>query len=130
MRRVSASSTRPSGCSTWASLMAGDLGMGDPAGQRRGLQTRRPGAQTGGPGPAVTRGNEPKEGAMHRLMLAGAAVLALAPCLEASDKTRTCRALTEDGTTTIVEQTYELGKFEECLAAVKAKVAETKCTAG
>jgi hypothetical protein len=67
---------------------------------------------------------------MHRLMLAGAAILVLAPSLEAADKTRTCRALTEDGTSTIVEQTYELGKFDECLTAVKAKVAETKCAAG
>ena len=56
--------------------------------------------------------------------------LSLAPSLQAADKTRTCRALTEDGATTIVEQTYELGKFDQCLAAVKAKVAETKCTAG
>jgi hypothetical protein len=56
--------------------------------------------------------------------------LSLAPSLQAADKTRTCRALTEDGATTIVEQTYEGAKYLECVAAVKAKVVETKCTPG
>jgi hypothetical protein len=63
-------------------------------------------------------------------LVAAAAVLVVAPCLEAADKPHACRGLTEDGATTIVEQSYEGTKYLDCVAAVKARVAEAKCTPG